>query len=179
MHQCEGYPSFQKKHETCVSQLSLIERDNQKCEVRVSAQQRHETHISKAKCKSRACYAQCGLRISEPCVSNSRRKGNSQKLKSPRQSEANLFDPPPTDLRDYLMKKRSAVLITPSFCCEQLITVMFSECRCSSCASKQSIFRQSTPTSRSAKRYRSHRRRTFSDMEYPEVTANMSKQSTI
>ena len=116
------------------------------------------------------------LRISEPCVSALRSKDNSHKLKSPRQSEANLFDPPPTDLRDYLTKKRSASLITPSCCCKRLIT-MLSECRCSSRASRQSIFRQSTLTSRSAKRYRSHRRRTFSDTEYPEITANMTSRS--
>jgi len=169
VHQHEGYSSFQRhethvsktRHEnekTRVSQLALIERDNQKCEVRVSAQQRHETHVLKAKRKSRACYAQCGLRISEPCVSNYRHKGDPQKLKSPRQHEGNLFDPLPTDLRDYLTKKRSANLITPSFCCERVITTIFSECRCSSHASKQSIFRQSTPISRSATRYRSHRR---------------------
>ena len=95
VHQREGYPSFQRhetrvsttrrrNEKTRVSQLSLIERDNQKCEVRVSAQQSHETHVLKAKRKSRACYVQRGLRVSEPCVSNSRRKGDSQKLKSPR-----------------------------------------------------------------------------------------------
>ena len=50
------------------------------------------------------------------------------------------------------------------------------ECRCSSHASRHSIFRQSTPTSRLVKRYRSHRR-TFSDAEYPEITANMASRS--
>ena len=54
---------------------------------------------------------------------------------------------------------------------------MLSECRCSSRASRQSIFRQSTLTSRSAKRYRFHRRSTFSDTEYPEITANMASRS--
>ena len=47
--------------------------------------------------------------------------------------------------------KRSANLITPSCCCKWLIIAMLSECRCSSHASWQSIFRQSTPTPRSAK----------------------------
>jgi len=54
---------------------------------------------------------------------------------------------------------------------------MLSECHCNSHASRQSISRQSTLTPRSAKRYRSHRRRTFSDTEYPETTANMASRS--
>jgi len=41
-------------------------------------------------------------------VSDSWRKDGSQKLKSPRQPKANLFDPPLMDLRDYLIKKNSA-----------------------------------------------------------------------
>ena len=97
-------------------------------------------------------------------------------MKSPRQSEANLFDPPPTDLRDYLTRKRSAGLITPSCCCERLIT-MLSECRCNSRANRQSRFKQLTLAPRSAKRNRSHRQRTFSDAEYPEITANMTSMS--
>ena len=55
---------------------------------------------------------------------------------------------------------------------------MLSECRCSSHVSKQSVFRRLISTSRSAKRRPSHRKRTFSDTEYPEVTANMVGPST-
>ena len=149
-----------------MSQPSLTKGDNQQREVCVSAQQRHETHVSKSKHESCACSAQCELHVFEPYVFDSRRKGDSQKLKSPRQPEANVFDPPPTDLRDYLTKKRSANQITLFCCCERLITTMFSECCCSSYASKQSVFRRLTSTSRSAKRCRSHRRRAFSDVEY-------------
>ena len=132
---------------------------------------------SKSKRESCACSTQHDLRISEPCVSDSRLKGGPQKLKSPRQTEANLFDSPPMDLRDYLTKKRSANRITLSCCCERLITSMLSECRCSSHASKQSVFRQSTSTSRSAKKCCFHRREAFSDTEYPEVTAHMASRS--
>ena len=41
--------------------------------------------------------------------------------------------------------------------------------------SKQSVFKRlsTVPVSRLAKRRRSHKKRTFSDTEYPEVTANM------
>ena len=54
---------------------------------------------------------------------------------------------------------------------------IFSECNCSSHTSKQSVFRRLTSTSQSAKRCRSNRRRAFSDVEYPEVTANMVNRS--
>ena len=94
----------------------------------------------------------------------------------PRHYEANLFDPPPIDLRDYLTKKRSANQITSSCCCQRLIT-MLSECRCNSGANQQSLVRQLTLIPRSAKRSRSHRRRVFSDTEYPELTANMVSRS--
>ena len=48
--------------------------------------------------------------------------------------------------------------------------MVLSECHC-----KQWVFKRlsSTSVSRSAKRRRSHTRRTFSDAEYPEVTANV------
>ena len=108
-----------------MSQPSLTKCDNQQREVRISAHQRHETHVSKSKSESRACSTQRELRVSEHCVSDSRRKGGSQKLKSSQKPDANLFDPYPTDLRDYLIKKRSANQIAPSCYCERLI----SECR--------------------------------------------------
>ena len=105
-----------------------------------------------------------------------------QELKNlrPQKLEVGLFDPPPMDLRDYLTKKRSAHQITSSCCCERLITVVLSECHCSSHGSKQLVLRRlsSTSVSRSAKRQRSRIRRTFSDAEYPEVTANMADPST-
>ena len=39
------------------------------------------------------------------------------------------------------------------------------------------VFRRLTSTSRLAKERRSHRKGAFSDMEYPEVTANMLSRS--
>ena len=54
---------------------------------------------------------------------------------------------------------------------------MLSECRCNSGANQQSLVRQLTLIPRSAKRSRSHRRRVFSDIEYPELTANMASRS--
>ena len=42
---------------------------------------------------------------------------------------------------------------------------------------QQSLIRQLTLIPPSAKRRRSHRRRTFSDVEYPELTANMTSRS--
>ena len=117
-----------------VSQLLLARRDNQQREVCVSSQQRRATRVSKPKRESCACSTRRELCISEPCVSVLRR---SQELKSPQKPEANLFGPPPTDLRDYLTKKMSANQIAPSCFCEWLITAMLSECRCSSHVSKQ------------------------------------------
>ena len=111
-------------------------------------------------------------RVSEPRVP----AVQSNDASHPRHHEANLFDPPPTDLRDYLTKKRSTNRITSSCCCERLIT-MLSKCRCSSGANQQSLVRQLTLIPRSAKRSRSHRRRIFSDTEYPELTANMASRS--
>jgi len=94
----------------------------------------------------------------------------------PQRLEAGLFDPPLMDLRDYLTKKRSAHQITPLCCCERLITTILSECHCN-----QSVFQRlsSTSVSHSAKRHHSRTRRTFSDAEYPEVTANMVGPTTM
>ena len=118
----------------------------------------------------------CKVNIRSP-TANVRRE-----LKSPHphRLEASLFDSPPTDLRDYLTKKRSVYQITPQCCCERLITTVLSECHYSSHVSKQSVFNQLsfTSASRSTKRRRSRTRRTFSDAEYPEVTANMVDPST-
>ena len=59
---------------------------------------------------------------------------------------------------------------------QRLIT-MLSKYRCSSDANQQSLVRQLTLIPRSAKRSHSHRRRVFSDTEYPELTANMASRS--
>jgi len=93
-----------------------------------------------------------------------------------RRCEARLFNPPPTDLRDYLTKKRSANQATSSCCCQQLIH-MLTGCHCGSGANQQSLIRQLTLIPPSAKRRRSHRRRTFSDVKYPELTAYMTSRS--
>jgi len=98
----------------------------------------------------------------------------------PQRLEAGLFNPPPTDLRDYLTKKRSVHQITPQCYSEWLITAVLFECHCSSHGSKQSVFNRlsAVPVSRSAKRRRSRTKRTFFDAENPEVTANMVGPST-
>ena len=93
--------------------------------VRVSSQQRHETHVSKPKRENRVRSTERELLISEPCVSDLRYKDSFQKLKSPRIPEVVLFDPPPMDLRDYLTKKRSAHQIALSCCYEWLIRACF------------------------------------------------------
>jgi len=130
--------------------------------------------ISKPKRESRVCSTECELRISEPCasemsVSELRHKVNirsptardRRELKSPRPQriEASLFDPLPTDLRDYLTKKMSVHQITPLCCCERLITTMLSECHCN-----QSVFKRLSYTSVSCSAKKSHSRtRTFSE----------------
>ena len=91
----------------------------------------------------------------------------------PQRLEAGPFDLPLTDLRDYLTKKWSVHLITSQCCCERLITAVLSECHYNSHATEQSVFNRL-----SNKRHRFHRKRTFSDTEYPEVTANMVGPST-
>ena len=55
---------------------------------------------------------------------------------------------------------------------------MLSECRCNLHISKQSVFKRVTSNSRSTKRRCSHRRGTFSDVEYLEATANMANKNT-
>jgi len=134
--------SERKAHAVLISQLSPGKHDNQQREVRAFSQQRHETRVSKPKCESRVCFKEHELCISEPCafeacVSELRRKVNifsptakvRREVKSPhpQRLKVGLFDPPPTDLRGYLTKKRS-IQITPQYCCERLITVVLSEC---------------------------------------------------
>jgi len=80
-----------------------------------------------------------------------------------------------------LDQEKESHQITPQYCCERFITAVLSECHCSSHVSKQSVFNRlsSMSVSHSAKRRRSRTRRTFSDREYPEVTANMIGPSTM
>jgi len=120
MSKCEA-------HEVRFSQMSSGKRDNQLREVRVSSQQRRETHVSKPKCEIRVCSTECELRISELCVTETRkvnirsptaRVRKEQTCPHPQRLEAGLFDPPPTDLRDYLTKKMSVHQITPLCCYE-------------------------------------------------------------
>jgi len=169
-----------------------------KCEVRVSSQRREtrvfvpkrEGRVSSAENELRVSNSKCEPLVSEPCVSELRHKTHihsptakvitEPRSPHPQRFEADLFDPPATDLRDYLTKKMSVHQITPQCSCEQLIIAVLSECHCSFHASKQSVFNwlSAAPVSRSAKRRRSQRKRAFSDMEYPEVTANMVGPST-
>jgi len=158
-----GTASRRGAQQPCIPQASLFRRDNQQRESCVSYQERRQTHVSRPQRKN------C---VSEPCSSPVQSKDASR----PQHCEASPFDPPPTDLRDYLTRKRSVNRITSSCCCERLIT-MLSECRCSPGTNQQSLARQLTLIPRSAKRNRSHRRRIFFDAEYPELTANMTSRS--
>jgi len=167
-----------------------------KCEVRVSPKRhetrvlKHEGHVSSVENEPRIFNLKREPHFSETCVSELQHKTHVHlpmaKVRAepgspyPQKLEAGLFDPPLTDLRDYLTKKRSVHQITPQCCCERLITAVLSECHCSSHVSKQSVFNRLSAAlvSRSAKRHRSRTKRTFSDAEYPEVTANMVGPST-
>ena len=135
--------SKREAHEVHVSQMSPGKHDNQQREVRVSSQQRRGTRVSMPKRESRVCSTECEVRVPEPCapetcVSELRRNVNvrsptvtvRKEMKSPRPQrlETGPFDPPPTDLRNYLTKKRSVHQITPLCYCEWLITVVLSEC---------------------------------------------------
>jgi len=162
-----------------------------KHEVRVSSPRR-ETHVlkreglvSSAENEPHVSNSKREPYVFETCVSKLRHKTHVHSLTAkvrtepgsphPQRLEAGLFDPSTTDLRDYLTKKRSVYQITPQCCCEWLITAVLSECHCNSHLSKQSVFNRlsTTPVSCSAKRHRSRKKRTFSDTEYPKVTANM------
>jgi len=57
---------------------------------------------------------------------------------------------------------------------------ILSECHCSSHTSKSSFLNwlSVTPPSNSTKRYRSHKKRSFSDVEYSEMSFNMVGPST-
>jgi len=90
-----------------------------------------------------------------------------------------------------LTRKRSIHQIAPQFHCEQLILAVLSDCHCgcqitklSDChcgcqITKPSVFSwlSKASNSNSVKRRRS-RKKSFSDIEYPEVTSNMVSPST-
>ena len=75
-----------------IHQASLPRRNYQQCESCVSHQQRRQAHAQKQRRKS--CVQ--APHVSEPRVLAVQSKDASR----PRHCEANLFDPPPTDLRD-------------------------------------------------------------------------------
>jgi len=86
-----------------------------------------------------------------------------------------------TDLRDYLTRKRSIHhQITSQCCCKRLIMTVLSNCHYGSQMIKSLVFHQlsAATTSNSAKRRRS-RKKSFSDVEFPEVTSNIVGPSTI
>ena len=117
-------------------------------EVRVSPKRRetrvlkHEVRVSSAENEPRVFNSKSELRISETCVSKLWCKTHvyfstievraEMGSPHPQKFEVGLFGPPPTDLRDYLTKKRNVHQITPQCCCEWLMTAVISECHCSS-----------------------------------------------
>ena len=105
-----------------LSQATLPKRIRQQRETRVRViQPRHEN------------------RVPEVCVQAEQHMTVSRL----RRCETSLFNPPPTDLRDYLTRKRSANQATSSCCCQQLIH-MLSGCHYGSGMHQQSLIRQLT-----------------------------------
>lgn len=84
---------------------------------------------------------------------------------------------PAMDLIDHLNNKKSAQQITPHCFCEQLTTVILSECHSGSHTSNQSVFDwlSATPIIKQAKRHHCHRKSTFFDEEYSKVIANITR----
>jgi len=107
---------------------------------------------------------------------------NSTELRSPHPHgiKASSSDTPAMDLMDYLTQKKSIHQIAPQCCCERLISSVLSECHCSSNTSKLLVFNQLSVAlaSNSAKGHFSHRKKSLSNEEYPEVTSNMVGPST-
>ena len=166
----------------CVSQVSLPRCDNQQREVRISSQQRHEIRSQSQNVRAASVLQNVNsvslnpapLRLASQSYdtrltfrSLTARVRRELKSPHPQRLEAGLFDPLPTDLKDYLTKKRSARQITSLCRCERLITTVLFDCHC-----KQSVFKRLSSMSVS------RTRRTFSNVEYPKVTANMIGPST-
>ena len=90
----------------------------------------------------------------------------------PRGLRVSSSDVPSTDLRKYLTRK-SVLQIAPRCQCEQLTSAVLSDCHCDFQTSKSSVFSWLSAASNSAKKRRSRKKKLFSDVEYPEVTANI------
>jgi len=104
--------------------------------------------------------------------------GMSSRHKKPKNPHPHGFevcssDVPAMDLRDYLTRKRSVHQITPQCHCERLISVVLSDCHYSFQITKPSVFSRLSAASNSAKRRRSQKKKSFSDVKYTEATANM------
>ena len=89
----------------------------------------------------------------------------------PHEFEASSSDTPATDLRGYLTRKRSIHQIAIQFHCEQLISALLSDCHYNSLMTKSSVFSRLSNSS-SSKRQRFHKKKSFYDVEYLEVTSN-------
>ena len=90
----------------------------------------------------------------ETCIQNSM-SSRHKKPKSPHPYwlEACSSDISITDLRDYLIKKRSIHQITPQCHCERLISAILSDCHCGLQITKPSIFSRLSAASNSVKRW--------------------------
>ena len=115
----------------------------------------------------------------ETCIQNGM-SSRHRKPKSPHPQwfEISSSDVSTADLRDYLTRKKSVHQITPQCHCERLISAVLSDCHCSFYITKPSIFSQLSAALNSAKRRRSQKKKSFFDVEYPEVTANMTGSSS-
>ena len=157
--------------------MSVPKRKNR---VQYEAVSKRETRISLQKCEIRVQHVaapECDLR-----VSFQKHKTRAQIVGDPNSRESRFSSSPSpiADLRDYLTQKRSVHQITLHYFCEQLISVVLVECHLGPYTSKPSVFNQlsATPASYLAKRCRSRKKKSFSDVEYPEVTSSMVGLST-
>ena len=91
----------------------------------------------------------------------------------PQGFEASSSDALSTDLRDYLTRKRSVHQIALRCHCKQFISAVLFNCHCDFQTNEPLIFSLLTAISDSAKRRRSRKKKSFSDVEYLEETDNM------
>jgi len=137
------------------------------CEARVANSKRDS--LFSTKYEIRVLTKQHETRV-QHCISS---RHKMPKNSHPQGFEASSSDAPSTDLRDYLISKSSIHQIAPQCHCEQLITAILSDCHCGFQTNKPSVFSRLSLALEAAKRRRSQKKKSFSHVEYLEVTAKM------
>jgi len=133
-------PRFYFRMESCILQQSEVRVKCKthilpapKCEARVLSVSIYEARVFKSKHDGRV-LAPCKVRVStkqrETHVQHCMFSRQNAKKPSPPGFEASSSDVPSTDLRDYLIRKRSVHQIAPRCHCEQLISTVLSDCHC-------------------------------------------------